>query len=132
MRDHGTDVVGSASPSGAEHPMHDDRAPSPPVSPRHVALGVHAPMAAAANELLQRPVDDLGEIDLSRTLVIAPTARASRQLLLMLDEAAVDRAVTIVPPRVGTPSGLLSALSPMLERPVAELETWWSAVADSK
>lgn len=80
--------------------------------------------------LLERDVDELGEIDLTRTVVVTPGARAGRQLLLALDDGATAMGVGLVPPRIVTPSGLLAALVPTLERRACDAETWIAAVAD--
>lgn len=72
-----------------------------------IHLGSSAPLVKAASILLDRPVDVLGEVDLSRVLVVVPGGRAGRQFLLALVAEAEDRGIRFVPPRTTTPSELV-------------------------
>ncbi len=75
-----------------------------------IHLGSTAPLVKAASILLDRPVDVLGEVDLSRVLVVVPGGRAGRQFLLALVAEAEDRGIRFVPPRTTTPSELVFAM----------------------
>ncbi len=110
--------------------MHNERDSILPPTLRRLAVGTLAPINEAATSLLDRPTDELGEIDLSRTLVVVPGARAGRQLLLTLDALATERKIAMVPPRTVTPSTLLATMSPRLARPVCDADTWTASVAD--
>ena len=93
------------------------------------ALGVADPLAAAATRLLDRPMDDLGEVDLRDVLVVIPGRRAGRQLLIALDDAATAAGRLVVPPRTLTPSGLPALVAFNPDRPAADPETWLAAVS---
>ena len=93
------------------------------------ALGVADPLAAAATRLLDRPVDDLGEVDLRDVIVVIPGRRAGRQLLIALDDAATAAGRLVVPPRTLTPSGLPALVAFNPDRPAADPETWLAAVS---
>ena len=97
--------------------------------PPPIPLGTSEPLTAAARLLLDRTPDDLGEIDLSRLLVVTPGGRAGRQFLLSLEEAATASGLRFVPPRVVTPSELVFALRGLPEMPVAEEATVRAALA---
>jgi len=66
------------------------------------ALGVATPLEVAAELLLDRPTDALGEIDLSDVVVALPGRRAGRQLQVTIDEVAAARGVRAVPPAITT------------------------------
>lgn len=91
-----------------------------PASPTRIHLGSRSPLAAAASILLDRPVDVLGEVDLSRVLVVVPGGRAGRQFLLALVAEAEDRGVRFVPPRTTTPSELVFSMRGRPDRAVAD------------
>ncbi len=91
--------------------------PEPPTS---IHLGIRSPLATAASTLLDRPVDALGEVDLSKVLVVVPGARAGRQFLLALVAEAEDRGIRFVPPRTTTPSELVFAIRGRPARAVAD------------
>ncbi|MDG2022618.1 MAG: hypothetical protein P8J59_11790, partial [Phycisphaerales bacterium] len=88
--------------------------------PSPIALGTSEPLTTAARLLLDRTPDELGEIDLSRLLVVTPGGRAGRQFLLSLEEEATSSGLRFVPPRVVTPSELVFMLRGLPEMPVAE------------
>ena len=85
-----------------------------------IHLGSGAPLVKAASVLLDRPVDVLGEVDLSRVLVVVPGARAGRQFLLALVAEAEDRGIRFVPPRTTTPSELVFLMRGRPAQPVAD------------
>ena len=97
---------------------------------RRRLVGASSPLVEAARNLLDRPVDELGEIDLGDVLVVLPGARAGRQFLLELEEIAEARGTRAVPPRVLTPAGLPAAIGTSTAVP-AEPETWLAAVTAS-
>ena len=92
-------------------------------------LGLTDPLTVAAERLLDRPVDDLGEIDLRDVLVVVPGRRAGRQFLIALDDAATASGRLVVPPRTITPSSLPSLVASIPDRPAADPETWLAAVS---
>ncbi|MAB71555.1 MAG: hypothetical protein CMJ54_03515 [Planctomycetaceae bacterium] len=85
-----------------------------------IHLGSGAPLVKAASVLLDRPVDALGEVDLSRVLVVVPGARAGRQFLLALVAEAEGRGIRFVPPRTTTPSELVFSMRGRPAQPVAD------------
>ncbi|MEE2971999.1 MAG: PD-(D/E)XK nuclease family protein, partial [Planctomycetota bacterium] len=97
---------------------------------RRSRIDASSPLAEAARRLLDRPVDELGEVDLGDVLVVLPGARAGRQFLLELEVAADAQGTRAVPPRVLTPAGLPAAIGTSTAVP-AEPETWLAAVTAS-
>ena len=100
-----------------------------PEHPIPTHLGSRSPLVKAASVLLDRPVDVLGEIDLSRVLVVVPGARAGRQFLLALVAEAEDRGIRFVPPRTTTPSELVFSMRGRPVRPVADRPLHRAALA---
>lgn len=76
------------------------------------------PIVAASAWLLDRSVD--GALDLSRTLVATPGARAGRVLVTLLAQAGQERGVVVTPPQTVTAGRLAEALAPM-GRPAGEV-----------
>ena len=68
------------------------------------------PMMAAVAWLLERA--DAGSLDLSRTLVVTPGARAGRVLVTLLAQAARDRHLVFTPPQTSTAGRLAETLAP--------------------
>ena len=95
---------------------------------RRVAVGASGPLASSARRLLDRPVDELGEIDLRVVVIVTPGRRAGRQFLVELEMqgAALER--RLVPPRLTTPSGLVDVFPMNGHRRIADEETWLAAV----
>ena len=79
-------------------------------SPRF--LGNSAPLRKAAKALLQRELNDCGELDLSNTLLVVPGRRAGRQFLLALAEESDALGIPLRPPRAVTPGELEFQLRP--------------------
>ena len=97
--------------------------------PSPIPLGTSEPLNAAARLLLDQKPDELGEIDLSRLLVVTPGARAGRQFLLSLEEEATSSGSRFVPPRVVTPSELVFTLRGLPDLPVIDNVALRAAVA---
>lgn len=108
-------------------PSDDDRLPAAS-APALIAVGAARPLPESARRLLDRPLDELGEVDLRDTVVVLPGRRAGRQFLLELDEQAASDGLRVVPPRTATPSGL-AALFASADHRAAGAETWLSAIA---
>ena len=108
-------------------PSDDDRLPATS-APALIAVGAARPLPESARRLLDRPLDELGEVDLRDTVVVLPGRRAGRQFLLELDEQAASDGLRVVPPRTATPSSL-AALFASGDHRAAGAETWLSAIA---
>lgn len=93
-----------------------------------VAVGAVDSLACSARCLLDRPVDELGEIDLREVVVVLPGRRAGRQYLVELEARGADLGRRIVPPRPTTPSGLADVFPLAGHRRIADEETWLAAV----
>lgn len=92
-----------------------------------VPLGTASPLVEAAQRLLDRPTDALGEIDLSSVVVVTSGRRAGRQVLLELDEAASRLGRRVTPPVTTTLPELDAALG--VPRPaVADATTTLAAI----
>ncbi|MHC4245773.1 MAG: PD-(D/E)XK nuclease family protein [Planctomycetota bacterium] len=91
-----------------------------PAHPTPIHLGFRSPLATAASILLDRPTDVLGEVDLSRVLVVVPGGRAGRQLLLAMVVEAEARGIRFVPPRTTTPSELVFSIRGRPDQAVAD------------
>ena len=103
--------------------------------PSPIPLGTSEPLNAAARLLLDQKPDELGEIDLSRLLVVTPGARAGRQFLLSLEEEATSSGSRFVPPRVVTPSELVFTLRGLPDLPVIDnvaLRAAMASILDSE
>ena len=98
--------------------------PLPPIP-----LGTSEPLRVAARRLLDRTPDELGEIDLSRLLVVMPGGRAGRQFLIALDEEATGLGLRFLPPRIVTPSELVFTLRGLPDIPVVEAVAVRAALA---
>ncbi|MBK9387781.1 MAG: PD-(D/E)XK nuclease family protein [Planctomycetes bacterium] len=69
------------------------------------------PLRSACAHLLDAaPRGVLGAIDLRATLVVLPGSRAARRLLELLVDAAAERGVRLVPPRLATPGTFAAEL----------------------
>jgi hypothetical protein len=95
----------------------------------HRLDGAQTPMAAAVAWFMDRA--DAGSLDLSRTLVATPGARAGRVLVTLLAQACQERGVLLTPPQTVTAGRLAEALAPA-PRPADDLSrtlAWRTALA---
>ena len=103
--------------------------------PSPIPLGTSEPLNVAARLLLDREPDELGEIDLSKIVVVTPGGRAGRQFLLSLEEESASLGLRFVPPRVVTPSELVFTVRGLPDTPVVDdvaLRAAMASILDSE
>lgn len=82
-------------------------------------LGAREPLAELARALIAEAAAMHGEVDLSRETIVVPGARARRALLAELCEAAEQRGLRLVPPRLVGLGELEAGLGAPRARPIA-------------